>query len=249
MCEFEQITTIRNGEFERIVKLLQDRHLKQKDLTDYLGIPKNQFTNWKAGRTKSYNKYLCEIADFFDVSTDYLLNGEDTPLSQPNNNKTQEAFDMYNKLDDNDKAEIRGEMRQMLRANKYKSVVSPLCVNITYFDIPASAGTGSQLDYEYMRTIQIAGDEIPNHADYVLRIMGNSMEPKFHDGDFVFIQKSNSIEYGDIGIFYYDGCSYIKKYDPKGLVSLNPKYKVIPANEEIQCLGKVIRKVFGDVIL
>ena len=56
-----------------ITELLKKNHKTQKDLTDFLGITKNSFTNWKAGHNTSYVKHLPQIADFFGVSTDYLL--------------------------------------------------------------------------------------------------------------------------------------------------------------------------------
>ena len=58
---------------ERISKLLQEQNKKQKDLTDYLGITPNAFTDWKSGRIKSWQKHLPKIADFLGVQTDYLL--------------------------------------------------------------------------------------------------------------------------------------------------------------------------------
>lgn len=58
---------------DRISNLLKEQGKKQKDLTDYLGVSKNIFTNWKAGASKSYLKYIDKIAEFFDVSADYLL--------------------------------------------------------------------------------------------------------------------------------------------------------------------------------
>lgn len=58
---------------DRITNLLKKQNKKQKELTDYLGITKNAFTDWKNGRIKSYNKYIPQIAEFLNVSTDYLL--------------------------------------------------------------------------------------------------------------------------------------------------------------------------------
>lgn len=58
---------------DRICELLIAQGKKQKDLTDYLGISKNSFTDWKSGRVKSYTKHLDKIAEFLGVSADYLL--------------------------------------------------------------------------------------------------------------------------------------------------------------------------------
>ena len=60
-----------------ICSLLKIKKLKQKDLTDYLGLSKNNFTDWKAGRTNSYMKYLPQISEFLNVSVDYLLGREE----------------------------------------------------------------------------------------------------------------------------------------------------------------------------
>lgn len=65
-----------------ILKLLDEKHLKQKDLTDYLRISKNAFTNWKNGSNVSYIKHLPQIADFFEVSVDYLLGKEKSPVEK-----------------------------------------------------------------------------------------------------------------------------------------------------------------------
>lgn len=46
---------------------------KQVDLTNYLGLTKNVFTDWKAGRNNSFQKYLPQIAEFLGVSVDDLL--------------------------------------------------------------------------------------------------------------------------------------------------------------------------------
>lgn len=57
----------------RIKSLLKEQGKTQKELTDYIGIEKSVFSDWKKGKSKSYKKYIAEIAEFFGVSTDSLL--------------------------------------------------------------------------------------------------------------------------------------------------------------------------------
>lgn len=66
---------------DNIICELQNKKIKQKDLTDYLGITKNAFTDWKSGRIKSYMKYLPQIAEFLGVTVDYLLNDTENKKS------------------------------------------------------------------------------------------------------------------------------------------------------------------------
>ena len=61
-----------------IIDLLSKQNKTQKELTDYLGVSKNAFTNWKNGSNTSYMKKLPEISKFFSVSIDYLLGDQVT---------------------------------------------------------------------------------------------------------------------------------------------------------------------------
>lgn len=68
---------------DNILSLMKAKGKKQKDLTDYLGITKNAFTDWKSGRIKSYTKYLPQIATFLGVTVDELLG--DHTVAMPSN--------------------------------------------------------------------------------------------------------------------------------------------------------------------
>ena len=59
---------------DRIIMLLGER--KQKSLIDYLEVSNSTFSDWKSKKSESYIKHLIKIADFFDVSIDYLVYGE-----------------------------------------------------------------------------------------------------------------------------------------------------------------------------
>ena len=76
----------------KILKLLDNSNMQQKDLSDYLGLSKNTMTGWKNGNNSSYKKHLPKIAEFFGVSVDYLL-GKETPTTE--NNFT---YALYNEL-------------------------------------------------------------------------------------------------------------------------------------------------------
>lgn len=77
----------------RIIELLERNGRNQKELMDYLGIKKSAFTDWKAGKSRSYLKYASEIAGYFGVTTDYLLRGETDTKEKPVGNKADELSD------------------------------------------------------------------------------------------------------------------------------------------------------------
>lgn len=69
---------------DKIISLLEQNNLKQKDLMDYLGLEKSTFSAWKVGKSASYKKYISQIAKFCNVSTDYLLNDTNNNSIQSN---------------------------------------------------------------------------------------------------------------------------------------------------------------------
>ena len=56
----------------RILSLLEQQGKQQKDLADFLGINKNNITDWKSGKSRSYTKYLYQIAVFLETTPEYL---------------------------------------------------------------------------------------------------------------------------------------------------------------------------------
>ncbi len=137
--------------------------------------------------------------------------------------------------------EKRKNTRQPTGKNKQNNSVRL----IRLYDLPASAGTGEFLDSEYYEEVE-AGTDVPLSADFGIRIKGNSMEPRYADGQTVWVKKTEELNNGDIGIFFLDGDAYCKKicksFYGTSLVSLNPVYKPIIINEDVrfEVLGKVL---------
>jgi transcriptional regulator with XRE-family HTH domain len=61
---------------------LKKQGIKQNQLTDFLGIHRNVFTDWKSGRNNSYTKYIYQIAAFLGVSVEYLRGNTDSPTDE-----------------------------------------------------------------------------------------------------------------------------------------------------------------------
>lgn len=68
---------------ERILGCIGPGHGSAKALADALGIHPQIITNWKCGPSKSYRKYLPQIAAYFGVSVDYLLGKSDVKTEKP----------------------------------------------------------------------------------------------------------------------------------------------------------------------
>lgn len=76
---------------DRIQELLEDRGIQQRQFCEAIGIKPQIYTDWKAGRNHSYKKYIDLIAEYLDVSADYLLGRKAQKKSSP---KEDEKFNV-----------------------------------------------------------------------------------------------------------------------------------------------------------
>lgn len=112
-----------------------------------------------------------------------------------------------------------------------------------YYDQPASAGTGQYLNDVKVETIELP---IEVDADFVVPIYGDSMEPEYQSGDYIFVKLSVDLSDGDIGVFEYYGDAYIKQLiineDGAFLHSLNEKYNDIKIDKDsdFRIIGEVV---------
>ena len=174
---------------------------------------------------------LCKVLNITDVYNDYFGYNPSNLFSELNAEGKEKALDYIQLLVD---------------SGKYQNAtIIPFCRKIRLFDIPASAGVGNFLDDDNFTEIEV-GEEVPETADFGIRISGDSMEPRFVNGQIVWVQKQDTLNNGEIGIFFLDGNAYCKKLqdDEKGLylISLNSTYEpiTITENQTFKIFGKVV---------
>lgn len=117
---------------------------------------------------------------------------------------------------------------------------------IQYFQ-RVSAGTGLIIN-EDGDTEHITIPDIKKYkrVGYAVKVCGNSMEPKYSDGDMLLIEPTCTVDVGEIGIFNVDGQAYVKKRGETELISLNEKYENVKIDNESKCMGRVIDKFIAD---
>lgn len=224
-----------------------------------IGIGTANGTYWKNGSVPS-SDIIVKLAEFLNVSTDYLLLG--TKPSDKVSEEQKTILTVFESLSSVDKVRVieRAETLAELAAERAAeqertaSKKAPLRFptkteqykeKYCYVDIcalPAGAGTGVYLDESGTEPLKIVHTSIADRANYAIRVSGDSMEPKFHDGDIVLVETCPSINIGEIGIFIVNGEGFIKQYDGDTLISLNPKRKNIHLQEDdaVFCRGRVL---------
>lgn len=66
---------------ERFFNLLDERNITQKEFSQKTGIPTQTVSGWKNRKTDPPAALISSIADFFNVSCDYILTGSDSYCS------------------------------------------------------------------------------------------------------------------------------------------------------------------------
>lgn len=221
---------------EKIKQLTKSKGISVKQLLIDCEMGKNSITHMSNGSMPKGDT-LGKISDYLECSVDYLLGRTDDPV--------------LHKL----KREHIVQSSTIRLPNKAQRPTLPLMgkeaeptqfIARQYFDMPASAGTGEWLgDDSSYSIINVPLTDESRRADFIIRVAGDSMEPKFYSGDKLLILKTQALDIGDIGVFVLNGESYVKKLGNSRLVSINPAYGDIPydKNDTISVTGKVIGKV------
>lgn len=93
-------------------------------------------------------------------------------------------------------------------------------------ELPVSAGLGAFLEGEMFQQIQVPASSVPAGAEFGIYVSGDSMEPRYHNGQIVWVKRCEELECGDIGIFVYDDCGYLK--NTMNIPQTNPKQSSLP---------------------
>lgn len=105
---------------EKLNQLMNENGLNKNKLSKACGIPYTTIDGWyKKGYEGLKLTTLKRLSDYFNVSLDFWIT-ETKKASEPEiSDQVKSDVDLLCKLDSEDRAEIRGTMKQMLKAEKY----------------------------------------------------------------------------------------------------------------------------------
>lgn len=226
---------------ERINDYKKIKNLTNKDISEITGISISSLdkitsgnnTNPKLETVKLICGALgCKLSDLLDDDN----SKEEFTLQEINTIKKYRTLDPYGKRAVSSVLDIEYE-RCISNLEPNRDELIEISINYA----PVSAGLGDELeDYEHWEKVSVPLTSESRKADFILRVDGDSMEPKFSDGDYLLVRKQPAVDIGQIGIFDVDGKGYVKKYGGDKLISLNPKYKDISTTDDSRCFGLVL---------
>lgn len=230
-------------------KLKEEKGLSLSELARRVNMAKSALSRY-FNKTRQFPLNRVEdFADVLGVSSEFIL-GFDS------NSKAIDITTIYNELEPpRQKVVYKFAERQLQEQNKKPKVVHlPIIEDDEEIEIlsghESAAGFAILGDDSNMTSTVMKASKVPNGADEVVVIKGNSMEPLIMDGEQVFIRHQPSVENGEIAIVAIldDGITCKKVYydDAEGTVTLesvNDDYEdmIFPV-EDIRIIGKVLGK-------
>lgn len=234
---------------DSVKRIKKDKNLTNEQLSEISGISLGTLNKLLSGATTDPKlSTLLALSRAFDCSLDELL-GRGDGLSRV---AESEIMRKYAELDGSGKETadyiINKEYKRMrsaamgaaIRREEVRAIRT-----LRLYDTGASAGTGSYLTDSGYTNITVYRNAVTDSADFAVRVAGNSMNPKYQDGDILLVSSGETPQKGEFGIFSVDGESYFKQYGGDELVSLNPDYDNIPLSgvSSFICFGKVIGRI------
>lgn len=203
--------------WDNFIKLCEQINKSPTAVISELNISRGSVTHWKTGKVPHHSTLL-KIADYFDVTVDYLLGKTSEPTPRP---------------------ELKGNA---IILDPSKTRMIPV-----YESVSAGVGVVAQnLILEYM-PIYIHSDSEANET-ICIKVTGDSMSPDIEDGDMIQVHKQTSVDSGSVAVVLVDGEEALVKkviYDDNHveLHSFNPKYQTLSFSGaelmRIQVLGLV----------
>lgn len=219
------------------------KKMSQEQLGSLANVKKNAVGAWEAGRSRPDVASIPVLCEALDIPLNVFFGvGE-----QGDSYRLRERFD---RLNDYNRQVIVKQMDALFELQNLPESPARNLVRLYQNDLSAAAGPISYLGDGGGEMVYVVKDEVTAHADEIIRVSGDSMEPTYHDGDLVFVQHTEQIKPGEIGIFVNSDAGYIKEYRKDGLYSHNPKYGPIrfSGEDSVRCVGRVLGILESDQI-
>ena len=236
---------------KRMQACREELGISQLALARQIGVSQSTIGNYEAGISFPKEDILLRLFDCLGTDPNTLFQdsfqGGGHVLSQ----SERRLFEQYRGLSPKGRETVRSVVDALCAYRDDLEVSRPQQESrlIPLYRSPAAAGYAAPVFGEDFDSIPVE-DDVPQAAEFAVRIQGDSMSPYIPDGAVVYVNR-DPLRAGDVGIFCVDGDMFCKQYykDPAGIVylfSLNRRRAdadviLTPSgSRSLVCFGRVI---------
>ena len=237
---------------ERIKYRRGELKLSRADLAERLGVSSSAVSNYENGVSFPKEDIMLRLFDSLETEPNILFQDSYRGGGQVMSGPEQALLRQYRGLSPMGRESVRSVVEALCSYRDELEVAQPEQREprvIPLYRTPAAAGYASPVfgeDFDYISVT----DEVPQAAEFAVRISGDSMVPFIADGSVVYVNR-DPLRAGDVGIFCVDGDMFCKQdyKDPAGIVylfSLNRRRAdadviLTPSgSRSLVCFGRVI---------
>lgn len=213
-----------------------ENSLTMEELGRRLGKNKSSISRWISGERYPKIEEIEEIAKYFNTDVETLIFGFNT--------KINDITSIYNKLTTTRQERVYNYAEEQL--NEQNGQIQEDNIIPIVFGRQSAAGSMIYVDDVDAEMGVLPSSIVPNGANELVQITGDSMEPIIKKGSEVYLRYQPTVEDGEIAIVRVedDGvtCKYLYR-DGQNIIlrSENPKYEDIVVDaERVSVIGKVL---------
>ena len=213
-----------------------ENSLTMEELGRRLGKNKSSISRWISGERYPKIEEIEEIAKYFNTDVETLIFGFNT--------KINDITSIYNQLTTTRQERVYNYAEEQL--NEQNGQIQEDNIIPIVFGRQSAAGSMIYVDDVDAEMGVLPSSIVPNGANELVQITGDSMEPIIKKGSEVYLRYQPTVEDGEIAIVRVedDGvtCKYLYR-DGQNIVlrSENPKYEDIVVDaERVSIIGKVL---------
>lgn len=237
---------------ERLKARRGELKLSRGELAERLGVSASAVSNYENGLSFPKEEVMLRLFDSLETEPNTLFQDSFRSSGGAMSGPEQMLLRQYRSLSPLGRETVRSVVEALCAyrrnetgedAGKKSKRMIPL------YRTPAAAGYAAPVfgeDFDYIPVTE----EVPQAAEFALRISGDSMMPYIADGSVVYVNRE-PLQTGDVGIFCVDGGMFCRQYDKDDggivhLYSLNRSRAdadvvLTPSSSRILvCFGRVI---------
>lgn len=184
---------------ERLKQRRKEKGYTQQAVAEYLGLNRASYTSWELGRAKPNQANLKKLSEILEVDVTYFESSYTIVTNYL-------QLDAENRL----KAELYVEELLEMQEQQRSAKIIPLFAISVLENIPLSAGHGASYFDDYSQTTVYAEQEY--YYDFACFVDGESMQPRFKNGEVAMFKESGFDYDGAIYAISLNGSTYIKKF-------------------------------------
>ena len=199
---------------ERLKARRGELKLSRGELAERLGVSASAVSNYENGLSFPKEEVMLRLFDSLETEPNTLFQDSFRSSGGAMSGSEQMLLRQYRSLSPLGRETVRSVVEALCAyrrnetgedAGKKSKRMIPL------YRTPAAAGYAAPVfgeDFDYIPVTE----EVPQAAEFALRISGDSMMPYIADGSVVYVNRE-PLRTGDVGIFCVDGGMFCKQYD------------------------------------